>query len=303
MSTIKEIEDIDYSFPKLGKLKWVVLCTSLILFFVFISFPISNTIESNIKKTLSSIPGCQIKYQDTEFEIFLPKFIVNNVSLPMSCFGNSGIPINLKEVTLYFRGISFSPFGPTFKIETSLLNNPINAYLSAGIGGIAFNMQDNQINLSKFESLAPNLKLSGNILINALVKSDFNTLSDLKVVIQSKDFLIPSQSIVGLKIPDLALNNIYLKTAMDKKQKVKINEIIIGDTQASIRANFKGDLQLNQRNMVNSSLNLTGEVAFAPEFLETFAIIKLFMNKFTKKDEFYQIKVTGPLMALKTSSP
>lgn len=298
MSEPKEHQEIDYSFPKIGTFKFVLLCLFLILFFTISTFPISKTIDGLIQQSLNAVPNCNIHYKDYKFELFMPKVVFSNLNFPSSCFGNSGESIELKKVNLLFRGLSFAPFGPSFKVETEFLKNPINAYIAAGIGEVALNFSNNTIKLSSFQSFMPQLQIDGNLTYNLLVKSNYNDLSDLKVVIQSKDIQIPSQKIMGLNIPNSSINNFYLKADFDKSKKLKLKDLIIGDTKASIRANFKGDLRPNFRSFSSSFLSLKGEVAFEKDFLEKVPV-GIFMSSFNKKDEFYQINLEGPLNNIK----
>lgn len=302
MSNSEDLETIDYSFPKLGKSKWITLTVGIFLLGIIIYFPFMFKVKSLVKTQMHKIPGCSVDYQDIKLEFFLPKVIVKNLVVPQSCFGKYGDPLKMSKVFLYFRGFSFSPFGPHFKIETQLNDIPLSSYLTTGFGTIALNIKENEIDLSKLRKLIPTVNLSGKIKIDALVKLNGKDIDDLKLNIRSKDFTLPGQTIQGFKLATMRLNNLLLK-ANKKGKKLILESFIIGDDDAPIRSNFKGNVTLNQRNLTASQLDLIGEVAFSSKFLESYAIIKLVMNKFDKKDEFYQIKLTGPLMRPKPSSP
>lgn len=301
MSSKEELEEIDYNLPRLGKSKWIT--STLIVFILgFIAyFPFMYKVKSTVKKQLNGIPGCSVDYDDINLEFFLPKVIIKDLVVPQSCFGKFGDPLKMDALYFYFRGLSFSPFGPHFKIETNLQGLPIESYLTAGIGGIAINLRENVIEMKKLKKLLPALNLSGKVTIDALVKLSGQKLSDLKLNIRSKDFTLPGQDIKGFKLATMRLNNLLLKADLVGK-KLKVHDFILGDEEAAVRANFKGHINMNQRNFIASTLDLSGEVAFSNDFLEKYAIIKLVMNKFDKKDEFYQIKLSGPLSRPKPSS-
>lgn len=294
-------EEIDYSFPPLGKSKWITLTIAVFIVGVITYFPFMFKVKSLVKSQLNKVPGCAVDYEDIQLEFFLPKVIVKDLVLPQSCFGKFGDPLRMENVYLYFRGLSFSPFGPHFKIETNLNGLPISSYLTAGIGGVAVNVKENVVDMTKLKALVPALNLSGKVTIDALVKLKGRQLSDLKLNVRSKDFTLPGQNIKGFKLGTMRLNNLLLKANL-KGKKLVVDDFILGDQEAPIRSNFKGNIKLNQRNIASSMLDLKGEVAFSTSFLEKYAIIKLVMNKFDKKDEFYQIKLTGPLMNPKPSS-
>lgn len=298
MSSKEEIENIDYSFPNIGKMKIVLIVIGLISIFIFSTFPISKTIDHSIKSAMGSIPGCKLSYKSINYELFLPKIIVNNLKIPGTCLDGSSSPIILKKVDLLFKGFSFSPFGPSFTLETKLLENPISANIAAGLSEAVINIKDNTIDISNLEQFVPLLKLNGNFLINSLIRFDYQNLSDLKLVIQSKNFSFPSQNIMGFKLPVVNLNNFYLKADMGKNNNIKISDIIIGDTDASIRANFKGSLRPNLSIPLQSYLDIKGELAFSKEFIEKIPFIETFMIGLTKKDDFYQIIKKGTIQSL-----
>lgn len=302
MSNSKDLETIDYSFPKIGKSKWIVVIITIFLLGIIVYFPFMYKVKSLVKTQLNKVPGCSVDYQDIQLEFFLPKVIVKDLVVPQSCFGKFGDPLKMENVFVNFRGLSFSPFGPHFKIETNLNGLPISSYLTTGIGGIAINIKENEIDLKKLKTLLPKINLAGKVKIDALVKLEGQKISDLKLNVRSKDFTLPGQNIQGFKLGTMRLNNLLIKANMNGK-KLIVEDFILGDDESPIRANFKGNIALNQRNITSSQLDLIGETAFSSQFLEKYAIIKLVMNKFDKKDEFYQIKLTGPLMRPKPSSP
>lgn len=301
MNNQEELEEIDYSYPIIGKMKLTYVF--LIIFsFGFISyFPFMYSLKSLIKNQLRSIPNCSVSYDDITLELFMPKVIVTNIKIPRRCISATSPNIKIKDLSLYFRGMSFSPFGPHFKLVTNLSDIPLESYVTIGPSEIAVNLRENVIDLAKLNKIIPDFSLSGKVTIDALVKTSNFKLSDLKVNIRSKDLTLPGQSIRGFKLNTMRLNNLLLKANM-VKQKVKVEDFILGDEQADIRANFKGDIKLNQRNIITSVLNLSGEVAFSNKFLDDYSIIKLVMNKFDKKDDFYQIKLGGTFSNPKPSS-
>lgn len=301
MEQTQNTDDLDYSFPKVGKSKLITSLIAIFLLGIIIYFPFMFKIKSVVKEQLNHIPGCAVDYDDIHLEFLLPKLIVRDLAIPQSCFGQHGAPLRMDNVYLYFRGLSFSPFGPHFKIETNLNGIPLSSYLSAGIGGVALNVKDNEFELNKVSKTLPAINLAGKIKLDLLARMKGQNLSDLKLKIESKDFTLPGQNIQGFKLATMRLNNLLIKADMAGK-KVKVSDFIVGDQDAPIRANFRGDLAINQRNFTGSQLNLKGEVAFAQSFLEKYSIIKLVMAKFDKKDEFYQIKLTGPLSSPKPTS-
>ncbi len=294
MSSQNELEEVDYTLPRIGKSKWITVILAVLILSIFMYFPISYKIKSVLRQNISKIPGCPLQYKEIGTELFLPKLFIEGLTIPMSCFRQYGQPIKLEKAYLYFRGFSFSPFGPHFKLETELNKNPISAYITAGIGGIAFNIRENTFDLNKVLRPFPKFKMSGTVNLDALVRIKSSKLTDLKLNIRSKNFHLPAQSISGLTLGNMAINDLLIQTEMEDS-KLKVRDIILGDTNSPLRAKFNGDIKMHSKNIKMSTLNLKGEVAFSQSFLDNYVIIGMLMKKYDKKDEFYQLKIGGTL--------
>ena len=295
---MEKSESVNYELPKLGKVKWIVLISITFIFSVFLHFPIAEKIDGLIKQTLAANPRCAIGYEDVNFEFFLPKLVVKNLNIPAGCTGSrGGNDIFLKKVNLNIRGISFTPFGPHFLIETELYNNPIEAYLTVGFGSIAINLQEAKIKLKELSSLLPAVKLKGTLTVDALVELGSKGIKDLKAHIYSKDLVFPSQKIPNpsLTLPTFNIQDLLIKATMENN-KIMVKELIVGNPDSPIRANFKGPITLNQGNIAYSQMNLKGELAFSEKFIKDFMVVDMYMKQFTKKDNFYQLELSGPLM-------
>jgi len=299
MST--DLEKIDYSLPQIGKTKWIGLMLTVFFLGIFIYFPITYKMKSILKESLSKIPGCPISYKEIGTEFFFPKLIITDLIVPMSCFNQYGDPITLKKTNLNFRGLSFSPFGPHFMLETSVLKNNISAYLTAGFGSFAINIRENRLDLKNLLKPVEKVKLTGSVLVDALIKVSNGEISDLKVNLISKDLGFPAQSIQGFKLYNLKLNNLLLK-AQNNGKSLAIENFIVGDANSPIRSSFKGNIKMNTKNVLMSQVDLKGEAFFSKEFIEKYAFIKILMAKFNKKDDFYQIELKGPLSSPSTET-
>lgn len=295
---VYETQQIDYTLPKMGRLRYIIFSVAIFLLGFSLYYPLMNTVNSKIRAQLNHIPGCAIDYNDTKIELFFPKFIISDIVLPKTCFGQHGTPIKISKLNLNFRGLSFSPFGPHFKVETTIFDTFLESYVTIGLNEIVLNQKESLINLQKLEPVIPGLKFFGNLSLDAIVKIKGQQLNAFKLNIRSKDLTLPGQNIRGFKLQTINLNNLLLKVQLNessKNKKIEIQDFILGDDEADIRANFKGHINLNQQRILSSSLDFPGEVAFSNDFLQKNAIVKLFMNQFNKRDQFYQIKITGTL--------
>lgn len=299
-----DLEQINYGMPKLGKAKWSLYVLGLFFASFVMYFPAVSVLEGKVKSALSSLPGCPIAYKSANFSFFLPKLKIEGLTLPSSCFGRRGQDLKLDQTKLHIRGLSFSPFGPHFKLETSLYGNPLAAYVSAGIGGFSLAMDDASVDLGKISPLLPgDVKLAGKADINLLAKATTEGLKEADLKLASKSFAFPAQTIQSFAFKRMDINNVLLKAQMEPGGLIKVRELIVGDANSPIRANFGGSVRLNRRTPVASRLDLKGEVAFSEQFLDDYAVIGMVMNQFDKKDDFYQIQLQGTLAAPSPSSP
>lgn len=297
-------EQIDYNLPDISKPKWW-LYTIAVFFAAFaMYFPVASKMESNVRSALGSLPGCPIAYDSMSFDFFLPKLVVKNLNAPASCFDQAGPPLTVDEARLYVRGISFSPFGPNFRLETQLFGNPLEALISVGLGGASVNMKDASVELSKISPMLPaGLNLAGKANIDLLANVAQEGVKNLDLRLTSKNLVLPAQSIQAFAFSRMNLNNLLLKAEMGSDGKLNVEEFILGDDASPIRANFSGDITLVKQNPQLSRLNLAGEVSFSEDFLSQYSIVEMLMNQFDKKDGFYQVQLRGTIGNPAPSSP
>jgi hypothetical protein len=300
--SIEQLDKIDYQYPKHGKFRWLTIILVLFVLTTFSYFPIIFKVKSIIKKQVQTIPGCPIDYLDIETEFFLPKFIIKELTIPSRCFGQFGAPpLKLKNVYLHIRGLSFSPFGPHFMLETDIMDNNIKAYITTGINGVSLNIRENTIEAKLLSLFIKELKLLGQFKIDAFMSTGSEGINDFKLNIRSKDLVVPPQKIASLSIYTLKLNDLLIQSYM-QDSKIIIKDIVIGDMNSPIRANYKGHIDLVQPRFKRSKIDIKGEVKFSEKFIEDYAILKFALPQFTKKDEFYQINLKGPITRPKPSS-
>lgn len=303
-SSSSRLPEVDYTLPKMSKKRWVVLLLCSFIFGCFVAFPFFQSVENKLKALLATIPGCSISFSKLDYEIFLPKLIMKDVTVPSRCLKlDSAEPVQISEIRLNFRLISFAPFGPHFKLETEIFKNPISAYLTFSLFNHAINIKENIIDLAKVSPLIPNVDLKGKVTINSFVEFNSKNISKLKLVASSKDLIIPGQRIMGFTIFPLAIKNFLVKGQMDDKGKFNLEDFILGDTESPIRSNFKGKIDLKPSNISLSKLDLKGEVFFSDEFLEKLALIKMAMAQYTQKDKFYQLEISGQMGRPQVKSP
>lgn len=313
MSEVNQTEP-EYKLSFLRKSKWIL--GLLILFIVTFALqfdysfsPVTKTAGKNYVQN----PACPFSYDDYNFKI--NGIVLQNVQLSAACTGAQ--PITLKSIELGFSGFSFSPFGPTFGVETEFLNNPIEVDIAVGITGFAvlmenesnngvFEDQNKKINLASLSDYLP-VSLIGDLYISNLhFKSDYQLreVDILTVNIVSKNFIFPAQTISapGMPFPfnikeSLIINDFLILgelTSGGATPTFKLERLTIGDDQSPIRSEFKGNVTLSFARPQNTKLDLLGELKLAESFPQRDLLVNFGLSKFDQKDGFYQIQLKGP---------
>ena len=301
-NTDEEFENVDYSMPKLGIGKWITYLFLTFILALVLYFPFLMTVESLIKSSLTQIPGCPITVDEVKFELFSPKVILPKTSVPQRCIGQAGSPITIKQTILGFRGFTFSPFGPHFKLDTNIASNNISALVTLGFSSTQININDNVLDLEKIREIFNSVKLNGKVRVNSVITLKNNQLDDLKLTLNSSDFGLAPQNLSGFKLFGLQIKKLALIANM-QKGKINIKNFVAGDQLSPIRANFKGSITPNERQMARSLSSINGEIAFSKDFIKRYAFIEVIMGRFNKKDNFYQLEINGPLNSLNFNSP
>jgi len=277
----------------------------MILFvFSFISFyPIGEKIKSIIKSGLNG-RGCNPDFDEMHMEWIMPKIIVSNLVIPANCLERSGPPLKFNHLTINYNLINFAPFGLPFKVETEFQGQPLSIYYVAGIGSQMIRIKDQTLGLARIQPLlGENFKLSGNVTIDMTLAMSKNSMSAFNLKAQSKDLQIPTQNIQGFSTPPMKLNDFYLEAISETGSRVKVEKLIMGDISSPMRANFKGNINLQDGNISMSPIDLQGEIAFTEGFRNSLPLIDMLFQSFNQKDGFYQIRLGGTLGSPKPIAP
>jgi type II secretion system protein N len=299
---IQSLNEIQY------KSKIKVLLLILMVFFLFVFsflnfYPIGDKIKSVIKTSFNG-KGCNPDFDEIHMEWLMPKIIVTNLSIPASCLERAGEPLRFSYLTLNYNIINFMPFGLPFRIDTSFGGQAISLYYVLGFNSQMIRLKDQTLNLTKLQPLfGERFKIAGNITTDLNVSMSKNIINHLDLKAQSKDLQIPPQNIEGFTTPPLKLNEFYLEAASDTHPRIKIEKLIMGDTDSPLRANFKGKIDLQDGNTSMSPLDLSGEIAFSENFRQALPLIDMMFQSFNQKDGFYQVRLGGTLGSPKPIAP
>jgi type II secretion system protein N len=146
--------------------------------------------------------------------------------------------------------------------------------------------------INKFLPL-PNL-LKGDIRIQANADLNGKQIETGNIRLNSKNLLIPSQSLAGFTLPTIALRKLDLAGTITKK-KLHIKAIRIGDSNSGLQAEFKGTIVLSAQNISFSGLNLQGKFRIDDSILNSVGLLRIMLNGKKKKDNFYFLRLKGSL--------
>ena len=299
---IQSLNEINYK----SKIK-IILMIPLVFFlfvFAFLSFyPVGDKVKGLIKGAFKG-QGCNPDFRSISMEWIMPKIVVADLTIPASCMDRAGAPLKFSYLTINYHLISFAPFGLPFRVDTSFEGQEISLYFVQGITGQTIRLKDQTLDLARLQPImGDSVKLAGKVTVDMSVGMTKQAIRELNLKAQSKNFQIPPQSIQGFTTPPLKVNEFYLEANTENHPRIKVEKLILGDTDSPMRANFKGTIDLQEGNTSMSPINLTGEIAFSDNFRQALPLIDMMFQSFNQKDGFYQIKMGGTLGQPKPMSP
>jgi len=301
MTEIRSLDEINYKLKI--KIPIIIGITLLVFIGAFsLSYPINEKLKTYIKSQLK-VSGCQIEFNEIGAEIFLPKIVVSDISIPANCLGRTGENLKLNYLKINWHIIHFFPFGIPLRLDTEYSGQPISLYFVQGINQQLIRLKDQKFALHRFDNVIGKFKLSGNMTVDLNLLSSEKKIKNLSIKAVSSDFAIPSQNLEGFTLPNLKIKDFYLEANSENHPKIQIDKLIIGNTQSPIRANFKGKLDYIKENISFSPLNLNGEIAFSSQLMESIPLLEIIFQSFNQKDGFYQIRLGGTLGSPKPLSP
>lgn len=305
MATATEVQSLnDIQYKSKFKILLLILTVVFIFIISFLNFyPIGDKVKSIIKSSLHG-KGCNPDFSEIHLEWLLPKIIISNLEIPASCLEKTGEPLKFAHFTINYNVINFAPFGLPFRIDTSLGGQPISLYYVLGFNSQMIRLKDQTLDLAKLKPLlGENVKLVGKVTVDLNLGMSNNTISNLVLKAQSKNLQIPPQNIQGFSTPPMKLNEFYLEAVSEAHPRIQIEKLIMGDTDAPLRANFKGKIDVQDGNIGMSPLDLSGEIAFSEAFRKSLPLVDMIFQSFTQKDGFYQIRLGGTLGSPKPIAP
>lgn len=282
---------------KLIFLSVIMAIASLFAGFVM-NFSMEDKLLSFLEDGLRKNRSCPISYKKASIGYFLPKLEMDNIEISSRCLRTPEALV-IESAKLSLALPSISPMGISFNTNIEKLgglDTNINVKSIHNFSSQYIRIEDSNINLKSFDALMQSFKLQGNIKLNTFLSTDLNTLKQLDLYALSTDFTLPAQSIQNFELPALPIKNLSLKAHSENGKEVEIKEFIIGDQNSPIRASASGTIEINEKNIQRSKIDIEAQVKFSAEFIEQFAIINLLLGN-TKPDEqgFYHMRIDGIL--------
>jgi type II secretion system protein N len=297
MATATELQSLnDIQYKSKIKILFQILIAFALFVLAFLNFyPIGDKIKSIIKISLNG-QGCNPNFEEIHMEWLLPKIVVTNLEIPANCLDRAGESLKFPYLTINYNVINFAPIGLPFRIDTSFGGQPMSLYFVLGINSQMIRLKDQSLDLVRLQPiLGPDFKLAGNVTMDLNMSMTKDMINNMNFKAQSKNLHIPAQDLSGYPIPSLKLNEFYLEASAEAYPQIKIDKLILGDTEAPIRANLKGKIDLVDGNTAMSPLDLNGEIAITAETSQKLAVLNFLLQSFSQKDGFYQVRLGGTL--------
>ncbi len=292
-----KVQDEIYSKGRVPTVKIALLFVVILLFTVLSNLSISTKLTSMIDSGINSMRSCPIAHDGIEISWPIPTIIIKSPEISPKCFGRrSGKALSLRDIPISLGIPSVYPFG--LKLHTEIKKKgsktKVNIYPTVAIGKNIIRITDTQLTGDFISEIAGGDFLKGLITVESLIELVNGTPTDGDLLLKSKNLVIPSQNLNGLSLPELKVNNFQVKGTLSKS-KLTIVSFLVGDEKSPLIANFKGTIRLNKYNMMNSRINLSGEVKFSQELITAFPIINMLTSGKENQGGFYKVRLTGKL--------
>ncbi len=281
---------------------FVIIITLVASIFIFAlsllhSFPIEETVKTNIDSALAKNKTCPLTYDDLVINIIPPSAKISDITIPSICSSSLLKDINLRSVDLSFGGIDWILLSPIISFETSLDGSFITGELSTNQKNTTFRLNRSKINL---KNLMPYMKspvrLSGVARVTLLIETIGQKLNNFSINAHSKDLSIGASNISGMEIPAIDIGDFQIRALTPNSQKLVIRDIILGKENADFHGLFKGNITLDSKSLENSKLDIDAQFKIAGELEKQFSFFNLMLAPYKgKNDDYFNLKLAGTL--------
>ncbi len=294
----------DYKLPLSGP-KMFILGSFLVAFAFAVTFPVDKIFHHYLATALKANANCQLQFKNYEFGLFLPNIQFNEVAIPNNCLTNTQKTLVVDKMRVSFGGVNFSPLGVVVNLGLQVGKNELDVKASSDGNTHVVKMEDQKLLLAPLALLLsqklgitmPDMR--GKAKIDFHLKSQGDRLEIFDLNIDSKDFKLPAQSLMGFVIPDLDFKTLKVETKGKGKQ-ILVEKVTAGDKDSPLYINTRGSIALNDRVINRSNLDMEVELRFSEQILEQYSIFKMVLAQFSKGNNTYKLKVSGNMSAPRT---
>ncbi len=290
-----ESQDI-YNINTKWKIKFAAIAVTALTIGVVLNFPLNNFIVTQVSKVIvQNQRSCPMTYDQIRFSLLLfPTLALDNLNIDGRCFGQQGNHLKLGNSEISFMGPHFIPFGARLHAKTNLSKAQIPIRIGVGIGSTLIKIPETDLSGKDLINLFGGFRsFEGNIKTEVLLKISENKIQEGNMLLESSNFKIPAQNIMGLAITDLYFGVFAFKVKVTSATNAEVENIVLGNERSPLFASIKGKINLIQPQLSYSSLDLAGQVRFSDEFIKQFPIINLLISGKKANNGIYAFSIKG----------
>ncbi len=294
MNQANDLNPETYRVGVRSTLIFVILLTSSLFLGFALNFSIDSKLDSLLDKHVKNNRQCPMDFSSFKIGMLFNSISFKDLEISQRCTKKGELVFKSVSSSLGFPSIS--PIGPS--LNTTIIDDHSKLELKSvhSFAEHAFKLSSTKLDMKSIEPLIPNVDLQGVFTVDTNILTSTKRIKTMQLRIKSTNFRVPSQNIQGFELPNLDIKNISIKATMNNHRTVNIEEVILGDDKAPIKANISGKIDLDSRSPRSSKLDLLAEVKFSKEFIESFSILNLFLDPKKQDDKgYYKLQITGPL--------
>ncbi len=285
--------------PLKAKLFVLILCSLVFLITFAVNFPVEKNIRATLITAMRSIPNCPMSFSDLGLVYLPPGINLKNLKVPASC-ANTRSPMLFNDITVNLAGFDWVTLSPVFSFNTNYLKSNLKGLVSMSPSNLNLKLEDSLLNLKAIVPMLPiELDLQGAMNISSNIEISNNKLFNFQINAFSKNLKIGPTNIQILSLPGVNIGKFQIRARTPTSKKLIIEDLIVGEPSKPIHGFFKGDINLDQQNLANSKLDLTGQFKLSEQLMEELVIVKPLLTPFKKDDDYYHLKVGGTFKAPK----
>ena len=270
---------------------------TLFILTLMIELPVGKGIQTFLEDKVLKSRRCPLDYSNLELSYFFPGVTLEELKVSGRCFNKPKQTLEFEKAKFGVSFPSFWPIGIKTKLEAFYKTTQINVFPRFTISGHSIQISNTKITSDFIDQLTPNPgMLSADFDVQGNFELKANKLDSGHLLIKSNNFILPAQSISGIKIPSLPLKNFEL-AANIAQSKAQIKALRIGNKSSNLEAQFNGSIDLIRSNLLFSKLNLQGKFRVSRDIQEALPLLRLLLNGKKQKEGYYYLNIGGSLAA------